>query len=72
MMQFSEQASWAKKTSPGGKLKALICHSTKKVNIAEELTYLSTNSRGTTSLSITTLIRMVLNIECCYAECQIL
>jgi hypothetical protein len=28
---------------PGDKLTALVCHSTKKVNKAEELTYLSTN-----------------------------
>jgi hypothetical protein len=31
------------KTSPRGKLTALACHQTKKVNKAEELTYLSTN-----------------------------
>jgi hypothetical protein len=61
MAQFSEQASWVKITSPGGKLKVLIYHSTKKLNIAEELTYLSTNSGGTKALSITTLIRTVLN-----------
>jgi hypothetical protein len=30
-------------TSPGGKLTALACHQSKKVNKAEELTYLSTN-----------------------------
>ncbi len=30
-------------TSPRGKLTALVCHPTKKVNKAEELTYLSTN-----------------------------
>jgi hypothetical protein len=30
-------------TSPGGKLTALACHLTKKVNKAEELTYLFTN-----------------------------
>jgi hypothetical protein len=29
--------------TPGGKLTALACHSNKKVNKAEELTYLSTN-----------------------------
>jgi hypothetical protein len=39
------QASGAKMTSPGGKLTALICHPTKKVNKAEKLTYLSTNIR---------------------------
>jgi hypothetical protein len=31
-------------TSPGGKLTALACHPTKRVNKAEELTYLSTNN----------------------------
>jgi len=30
-------------TSLGGKLTALACHPTKRVNKAEELTYLSTN-----------------------------
>jgi len=33
-------------TSPGGKLTALACHPTKKVNKAEELTYLSTSVIG--------------------------
>jgi hypothetical protein len=37
------QARAAKMTSPEGKLTALPCHSTKRVNKAEELTYLSTN-----------------------------
>jgi hypothetical protein len=41
-MSFGRQASWAKMTSPGGKLTALACHRAKKVNKAEELTYLST------------------------------
>jgi hypothetical protein len=40
MMPFRGQASWAKMTSPGGKLSALVCHQP-KVNKAEELTYLS-------------------------------
>jgi hypothetical protein len=40
---FRGQASWAKMASPGGKLTAPACHPTKKVNKAEELTYLSTN-----------------------------
>jgi len=35
--------SGAKIMSPGGNLTALSCHPTKKVNKAEELTYLSTN-----------------------------
>jgi hypothetical protein len=30
-------------TSPGGKLTAMACHLTKKVNKADELTYLLTN-----------------------------
>ncbi len=32
MMPFRWQASWAKMTSPWGKLTALVCHLTKKVN----------------------------------------
>ncbi len=32
-----------KMTSLGGKLTALVCHPSKRVNIAEDLTYLSTN-----------------------------
>ncbi len=43
MMSFRGQASWAKMTSAGGKLTTLPCHPTKKVNKAEELTYLSIN-----------------------------
>jgi hypothetical protein len=43
MMLLRGQASWANMMSPGGKLKALECHPTKKVNKAEEPTYLSTN-----------------------------
>jgi hypothetical protein len=43
MTSFRGQASWAKMTSPGGKLTALTCHLTKTVNNAEELTYHSTN-----------------------------
>jgi hypothetical protein len=42
-MSFRGAASWAKMTSPGNKLTTLVCHPTKKVNIAEELTYLSIN-----------------------------
>jgi hypothetical protein len=33
----------AKMTSPEGKVTALVCHPTKKVKKAEELTFLSTN-----------------------------
>ncbi len=40
MMSFRGQASWAKMTSPGGELTALVCHLTKRVNKAEELNYL--------------------------------
>ncbi len=36
------QASWAKMTPPGCKLTALAYHPTKRVNKAQELTYLST------------------------------
>jgi len=43
MTSFRGQTSWAKMTSHGGKLTALACHPTKKVNKAEELTYLSIN-----------------------------
>jgi hypothetical protein len=43
MMSLGEQASWAKMTSPGGKVTALACHLTNKVSKAEELTCLSTN-----------------------------
>ncbi len=43
MTSFRGQASKAEMMSPGGKLIALTCHLTKKVNKAEELTYLSTN-----------------------------
>jgi hypothetical protein len=35
MTSFSGQVSWAKMTAPGGKLAALACHPTKKVNKAE-------------------------------------
>jgi hypothetical protein len=40
-MSFRGLATWAKMMSPGGKLKVLACNTTKKVNKAEELTYLS-------------------------------
>ncbi len=39
MMSFRGQASWAKMTSPGGKLTALV----KKINKAEETSYIYTN-----------------------------
>ncbi len=42
-MSFRGQASSAKMTSFWGKLTALVCHQTKRVNKAEELTYLSLN-----------------------------
>jgi hypothetical protein len=43
MTSFRGQASLAKMTSLGGKLTALACHPTKRVNKAEERTYFSTN-----------------------------
>jgi hypothetical protein len=43
MLLFRGQASSAKMMSLEGKLIALACHPTKRVNKAEELTYLSTN-----------------------------
>jgi len=42
-MSFRGQASSAKMMSLRGKQTALACHPTKRVNKAEELTYLSTN-----------------------------
>jgi hypothetical protein len=38
MMPFRGLTSWAKMTSPRGKLTSLACYLTKKVNTAEELT----------------------------------
>jgi hypothetical protein len=35
IMPFRWQAGWAKMTSHGGKLTALVCHPTKNVNKAE-------------------------------------
>ncbi len=43
MTSFRRQASSAKMTSPRGKLTTLVGHPMKKVNKAEEPTYLSTN-----------------------------
>jgi hypothetical protein len=43
MTPFRVQASWAKMTSPRGKLTAPAYHPTKNVNYAESLTYLSIN-----------------------------
>jgi hypothetical protein len=43
MTSFRGQASKAKMMSPGGKLRVLVFHPSKKVNKAEELTCLSTN-----------------------------
>jgi hypothetical protein len=37
LTSFRGQAKWAKVTSPVGKLIALPCHPTKRVNKAEEL-----------------------------------
>ncbi len=47
MTTFKGQASLAKMTSLGGKLTVLVCHPTKRVNKAEEVTYLSTNIGNT-------------------------
>jgi hypothetical protein len=41
-MSFRGQASWAKMTSPGGKVKAQLCHLTKRVNKDHDLSYLFT------------------------------
>jgi hypothetical protein len=41
------QASWANIMSPGDKVTAIARHPTKKINKAEDLTYLSTNIVGT-------------------------
>jgi len=42
MTSFRGPASWAKMTSPEGKLAALACHPNKKVNKSWELTFIST------------------------------
>jgi hypothetical protein len=46
MTSFRGQASRAQMKLPGGKLTALESYLTKKVNKAEELTYLSTINQG--------------------------
>jgi hypothetical protein len=51
IMSFRGQASWAKRTSPGGKI-TLACHPTKKVNKAEELTSLLTNIGNSKPISL--------------------
>jgi hypothetical protein len=43
VMSFSGQESWAKMTSPVGKLQHWLANPIKKVNKAEDLTYLSTS-----------------------------
>ncbi len=43
MTSFGGQASWVKMTSPGGMPIALSYHPTKRVNKAQEMTYLSIN-----------------------------
>jgi hypothetical protein len=43
MTSFRGYARWAKMTSHGGKLTPLLCHPNKKLNKAEEITYLTTN-----------------------------
>jgi len=49
MTSFRGQASWAKMASPGGRLTALACPLTKRVNKAEELTCFSTHTLVPTS-----------------------
>jgi hypothetical protein len=43
MVSFRGQVRWAKMTAPRGKLTALACHPTKKINKVKELTYLYGN-----------------------------
>jgi hypothetical protein len=54
MTSFRGQGSWAKMMSPRVKLTSPACHPTKRVNKAEELTYLSTNIGTTQFLTIGT------------------
>jgi hypothetical protein len=54
-MSFEEQASWAKMTSPRGKLTAPTFNLAKKVNKSEELTYTSI-SIWWTSLSVDCIV----------------
>ncbi len=46
MTSFRGQTRWVKMISPGGKITTFVCHPTKKVNKAEELTFLSINIGG--------------------------
>jgi hypothetical protein len=43
MTSLGGKLSLAQMTLLGGKLPAMVCHPTKRVNKAEDLTYLSTN-----------------------------
>jgi hypothetical protein len=56
MTSFRGQPSWDKMSSSEAELTALACHPTKKVNKAEELTYLSIN--------------ITLYVKCHYADCH--
>jgi hypothetical protein len=60
-MSVRGQASWARMTSPGGKLIALVCHSTKRVNKA-------------TNIALSGIYAECQNqahhAECRYAECR--
>jgi hypothetical protein len=58
-MLFRGQASWAKMTSPGVKLKVLACQMTLKINKAEQLTYLSTNFGCTIQEGKTLLLTVI-------------
>jgi len=58
MTSFIGQVRWAKMTSPGGKLTALACHLTKKVNKPKEQTYLPTNIEKSSKLTLKFLFRI--------------
>jgi hypothetical protein len=56
MTLFRGQASWAKMTSVVDKLTTVACHPTKKVNKAEEITYLSSTNNV---LSLVSTLKIV-------------
>jgi hypothetical protein len=72
MTSFRGQASWAKMTLPVGKLTALACHLTKRINKAEEVTYIFTNIG--LWRPVTSYLALVLDLShhayCCYAACH--
>ncbi len=63
MTSFRGQASWAKMTSPRGKLTALVCHPNKRVNKAEELMYLYTNIDSSCSQNDHIILRNILSVN---------